>query len=172
MYTVDLISSNGLISKGDKALKKQKKPGRASFRRMVHTAVVLPPELIERLKKAGEAAGHGLSTEIRQLLHVADLMRTSQDQKTSRLLNDIRHLSEKIEGDVGERWHENGYAHAAFRAGVLYFLTRHGSPGETNKRPDAAADAPSDDPPEAVGRTHARLIAMSDQDRGDEDPPA
>ena len=136
---------------------------------MVHTAVVLPADLIKRLKKAADAAGHGLSAEIRQLLQVADLMRTSQDPKTTRLLNAIRHLSEKIRRDVGKEWHQHAYAQAAFRAGVLEFLERQRPQGEANKRPDASQEQQDDDPPETVGRTLARLFAISDQDVDDED---
>jgi hypothetical protein len=35
---------------------------------MVHTAVVLPSELIDQLKKDADASGQGLSAEIRQRL--------------------------------------------------------------------------------------------------------
>jgi hypothetical protein len=136
---------------------------------MVHTAVVLPRELLERLKKTAEAAGQGLSTEIRLMLQVADFLRTSQDRKTLRLLTGIRSLSEKLERNVGKGWHEDAYAYRAFSAGVLDYLARQKPSGEGNKRPDTAPEAPDDDPPEAVGRTLARLFPLSDEDLDDED---
>jgi hypothetical protein len=155
-------------------LKKRRKSGRSSSsKRMVHTAVVLPPELLERLRQDGEVAGHGLSGEIRLRLQTTYLFDAHKhhDRKTASLLSAIRHLSEMVERNVRKKWHEHAYAHAAFRAGVLDFLTRQKPPGEANKRPDAALEEPDDDPPEAVGRTLARVIVISDQDGLDDEDP-
>jgi hypothetical protein len=138
---------------------------------MVHTAVVLPPDLLERLRKDGDAAGHGLSGEVRTRLQITYLLADlkHEDLMTGGLLHAIRHLAGKIERDVKKKWHEHAYAHAAFRAGVLDFLARQKPPGEANKRPDAASQAPDNDPPEVVGRTLARLFAISDKDLSAED---
>ena len=58
-----------VLLSGGKALIKQRKKGRPrSENPMVHTAVVLPRDLLEQLRKDAEASGRGLSTEIRQRL--------------------------------------------------------------------------------------------------------
>jgi hypothetical protein len=140
-------------------LKKQKKRGRpAVTNRMVHTAVVLPTELIEKLKRDSEAAGRGLSTEIRDRLASTYVAQGFHDPKTDSLINAIKSLSEMIERDVRRKWHEHPYALAAFTAGVSDFLARHISPGDPNRRPDAPSEGPDVDPPDVVGRTLARHI--------------
>ena len=144
-------------------MKKQKKRGRpATPNRMVHTAIMLPIDLIEQLKRDSEAAGHGLSTEIRDRLRGTYAVQSSPDAKTDGLVNAIRYLSEKIEHDVHRKWHEHPYALAAFTAGVREFLGRHALAGDANKRPDAVPEAP-EDPPDVVGRTLARLFEISDE---------
>jgi hypothetical protein len=139
-------------------LKKQSKRGRPLLStRMIHTAVVLPPDLIENLKKDGQTSGHGLSTEIRERLRHTYLVQ-NRDPKTANLLDAIRLLAENIERHVRKKWHEHPYALAAFTAGVQDLLARHAVPGDNpNKRPDATL-AGANDPPDVVGRTLARLV--------------
>jgi hypothetical protein len=140
--------------------KKGKKKGRPpSSNPMVHTAVVLPRELIERLKRDASAAGRGLSTEIRKRLQLTyDLEGMPGDPEMSGLLRSIQTLAENLAGDLGKRWHQHRYALAAFKAGFAELLARHEPEGDERTRPDARLVGEPDDPPEVVGRIHARLI--------------
>jgi hypothetical protein len=87
---------------------------------MVHTAVVLPRDLLERLKTDGERSERGLSTEIRQRL-VATYGVVPRDAETTELVEFIQMLADSLGRDVG-KWHENEMAKAAFVAGLLEFL--------------------------------------------------
>jgi hypothetical protein len=148
-------------------LQKQLKKGRPrSENPMVHTAVVLPRDLLERLKRAADERDQGLSTEIRQRLLVyeqdrdlATLLR--RDQETDGLVASIKSLSDNLAGDLGVNWHEHPYALAAFKAGVAVFLARYKPEGDASARPDTRVVGEPDDAPEAVGRTHARLILFA-----------
>jgi hypothetical protein len=123
---------------------------------MMHTAVVLPPDLIERLKKDAKASGRGLSGEIRERLQ-----RTYQaeDPETNRFLRAVTTLGNYLERDLGIKWHLDAYALAAFKAGIATLLTRYLTDGNERVRPGWEEGDP-DDPPDVVGRTHARRIEM------------
>ena len=128
---------------------------------MVHTAVVLPRELLEQLRKEAAASGKGLSTEIRHRLQLVDAQKgidAARDPETQELVRIIENLADNLAGDLGKKWHEHAYALAAFRAGVTAFLARYKPEGDASVRPDTRVVGEPDDPPEAVGRTHARLI--------------
>lgn len=134
---------------------------------MVHTAVVLPPDLIERLKTDADAKGQGLSTEIRERLQLTYLLQGApSDLETSHLLAAIRKLSDMLARDLGARWYEHSYALAAFKAGVASFFGRYHLEGDERVRPDTEEGAgEDDDPPDVVGRTYARLIEIADYER-------
>ena len=93
---------------------------------MVHTAVVLPPDLIAQLKADAKKTGQGMSAEIRERLRATYLMQLSRgDLETGKLLNAVKHLSDFLARDLGKRWHEHPYAMAAFKAGVAALLARY-----------------------------------------------
>jgi hypothetical protein len=122
---------------------------------MVHTAVVLPQDLLKRLRTDAEQSNRGLSTEIRQRLQSTyDEEGPPTDPETRKLVASIESLAESLAGDLRKKWHESRYALAALKAGVATFLAPYQSDGDLNVRD---ADDPND-PPEVVGRTHARLI--------------
>jgi len=126
---------------------------------MVHTAVVLPADLIAQLKADAKANGHGMSAEIRARLHATYLMQLSRgDPETGNLLHAIKHLSDFLARDLGKRWHEHPYAMAAFKAGVAALLARYQPEGDESMRPDTLVVG---DPPDVVGRTHARLVGIA-----------
>jgi hypothetical protein len=141
-------------------LTKLRKKGRPrSANPMVHTAVVLPRDILERLKADAEAADRGLSTEIRQRLQLTyDLEGLPRDPETSELVEFIKNLADNLAGDLGKKWHQHAYALAALKAGVEAFLAQHQPEGDARARPDTRVVGEPKDSPETVGRTHARLI--------------
>jgi hypothetical protein len=54
---------------------------------------------------------------------------------------------------------------AAFKAGVADFLARYQPEGDERVPPDAQVIG---DPPDVVGRTHARLIGIAGREEEDE----
>lgn len=139
---------------------KQRKKGRPrSENPMVHTAVVLPRELLERLKKDSEASDRGLSTEIRQRLQLTyDLQGLPRDPETTELVDSIKLLADNLAGDLGKKWHQHAYALKAFNAGVAAFLAQYRPEGDESARPDTRVVGEPNDPADVVGRTHARFI--------------
>jgi len=148
-------------------LTKKKKVGRPrSEKPMVHTAVVLPPDLIAQLKTDAKKTGQGMSAEIRDRLRATYLMQLSRgDVETGNLLDAVKHLSNSLARDLGKRWHEHPYAMAAFKAGLTALLARYQPKGDENLRPDTQVVG---DPPDVVGRTHARLIGIAGHEEEDE----
>jgi hypothetical protein len=138
---------------------------------MVHTAIMLPRDLLERIRKSAERAHHGLSAEIRLVLQVHYLLTIPFDPKTSQLLDAIKTLSEKLDRDIGTKWHENAYAWAAFKAGVEAFLARNRPDGDESVRPGTPFAGEPNDPPDVVGRTHARIIGNIGKDDGEDYEP-
>ena len=140
-------------------MKKRKKGRPPSENPMVHTAVVLPRDLLGRLKRDAEASDRGLSTEIRQRLQLTyDLEGLPRDPETSDLVEAIKSLADNLAGDLGKKWHQHAYALKAFRAGVAAFLAQYQPQGDEGVRPDTRVVGEPNDPPDVVGRTHARLI--------------
>ena len=128
---------------------KKRKRGRPHAENpMVHTAVVLPRDLLERLRTDAKRSERGLSTEIRQRLANYDV----DDPETKSLIECIKSLANNLASDLGKSWHESEYAKAALAGGIMAFL------GPLS----AARDIPGHtDNPETVGRTHARLITAA-----------
>ena len=153
----------------------QRKRGRPrSEMAMVHTAVVLPRGLLDDLRRDAAAHNHGVSAEIRTQLELYDRARqreASGDVETKTLLNAIKRLSQFLAEDMGTEWHRHPYALAAFRAGVEALLARYHPDGDERKRPDTQGAGNPDDPPETVGRTHARRIQIEHHDEGTDYKP-
>jgi len=131
---------------------------------MVHTAVVLPKELLEQLRTNAEAAEHGLSTEIRERLYFAHSLQV--DPVTRDLIRLIKNLADGLAEDLGKKWSEHPYALAAFKAGVTEYLAQYHPKGDASVRPDNRVFGEPDDPPEAVGRTLARLFWKASRREG------
>jgi hypothetical protein len=136
---------------------------------MVHTAIVLPQGLLDDLRRDAAAHNCGVSTEIRTQLELYDRARQrerSGDVETKTLLNAIEQLARFIAHDMGTEWYQHPYALAAFRAGVEALLARYHPDGDERMRPDTHDASKPDDPPEIVGRTHARRIQIERHDQG------
>lgn len=114
--------------------------------------------------------GPGSATEIRDRLQTGYLLRARPDDpETSALLAAIRHLADFLARDLGKKWHEHPYALAAFKAGVASFLARYHPEGDERVRPDTRIAGEPDDPPDVVGRTHARHIGIARHEDEDEE---
>ena len=138
---------------------KQRKGRPRSESRMVHTAVVLPRELLEQLRKDAAASGQALSSEIRHRLQLVDAMKMMEalrDPETKDLVEMTENLANNLAADLGKKWHEHAYALAAFRAGVVAFLAQYKPEGDASVRPDTRIFGEPNDPPDVVGRMHAR----------------
>jgi hypothetical protein len=123
---------------------------------MVHTAVVLPRSLLERLKKDAEASERGLSTEIRQRLQASyDL--EAGDTSTVDLVQCIKALADELARDLKVQWHKQEFALKAFKAGIEKFLAPYYAEGRAPAEPQFVGH-PDDAPPEVVGHWHARRI--------------
>jgi hypothetical protein len=117
---------------------------------MIHTAVVLPRALLERMKKDAERSEHGLSGEIRHRLMLSYGSETDRgDPQTIDLAERIKMLADSLAVDLRRKWHESSYAKAAFIGGIMALV------GPTTLDRDIPGHT---DDPEAVGRTHARLV--------------
>jgi hypothetical protein len=121
---------------------------------MVHTAVVLPRELLGRLKEDAERSGRGLSTEIRERLKFTYVREGRPcDPETMEFGKFIKNLACSLAGDLGNKWHERKYAFVAFKSGVAELLARY----EPKDSGTYDINGHLDDP-QTVGRTHARLV--------------
>ena len=123
---------------------------------MIQSAVRLPRNLHERLKKAGGRRGMG--EEIRRLiqeaLDAADAER-SPDEITHELLDQIKDIARDLSIDA-PLWN-NRDAFEAFRAAIIVLLESHQPPSDAN--PEAVAKlkaAYGDEKPEVLGRILAR----------------
>jgi hypothetical protein len=146
---------------GDKHLKEKKKIGRPQLKDpMVHTAVVLPQELINYLKTTAEECGRGLSAEIRyRLQSQADLeKRLVADPVTTDLLHSIRSLADNLKEDMGEAWYRSADVLSAFTAGVTAFFAQFPLEAESAGAPERQALEGQDEPPDVIGRILARRI--------------
>ncbi len=138
---------------------------------MVHTAIALPRDLLERLRKDAEASDRGLSGEIRRRLQLTyDQEGLPSDPQTTDLVTAIKRLADNLAG-LGTKWHQHRYVLAAFKAGVALFLAQCQPEGDESTPPDTVSVfgelKPRDvsephDPADAVGRTHARFIMASE----------
>jgi hypothetical protein len=149
--------ANDQPSRG-KHLEKQGKIGRPrSESPMVHTAIALPRDLLDRLKADAAASGEGLSTAIRRRLQVVDSLRR-RSAETQDLIWMTEGLADSLAHDVGAEWHEHAYAMAAFKAGLLALLAQYKPQGDASVRPTVGAFGEPNDPPEIVGRMHANKV--------------
>ena len=123
---------------------------------MVHTGVLLPAALLQRLKPDGASSGRGLSAEIRYRLQ-ASYEQEESDPDTRRLIECTEALSESIARDLGVPWHKSAFGRAAMKAGFTVLIAEYDS--EDEKVPDAQwSGYPDEAPPDVVGQTHARLV--------------
>jgi hypothetical protein len=98
----------------------QKQRRRRTKPAMVHTAVVLPPEMIEQLKQSER----GLSEEIRHRLTVS-LDADKYDYRTRKLADDVMELSRQIAEQANHQWFNHPEVHAALVGAMQQYLEDH-----------------------------------------------
>lgn len=140
-----------------KLLKKRMKKGRPpSAETMAHTGVVLPNDLLQRLKGNGASSGRGLSGEIRHRLQIA-YEQEARDPETRYLVECTEHFADSLERDLNVPWHQTEFGRSAMKAGLLVLLREYDT--GSDKAPAAPwSGYPDDAPPEVVAETHMRLV--------------
>jgi hypothetical protein len=111
-------------------------------KRGVHTAVVLPPEMLEALR----SSEGGISDEIRRRLTLT-FEQDALDPVTRELQQAIAHVAATLRKDCDGPWHTSAYAYAAFNAAVTQRLKGYAPAGDVGL---AVRDLFGD--PETVGR--------------------
>jgi hypothetical protein len=132
----------------------EKKSRRRKGERGVHTAVVLPREMLELLRESGRARGMGVSEEIRDRL-AKSLFDDALDQTTRYFTGEIFELAKKVRRYFGGEWYADANAHAALVAAVEDQLASH-KPAATSAAATPGTTTPLADPPAVVGRVIAR----------------
>jgi hypothetical protein len=108
----------------------QKKRRRRSKPAMIHTAIVLPSEMIQLLKQSER----GLSQEIRHRL-TQSLVADEHDPRTRKLAGAVMELSRIIAEQAKHQWFDHPEVHAALMGAVHEYLVRYrpsieGTPAE------------------------------------------
>jgi hypothetical protein len=129
-----------------------KKKKRTSDKAMVHTAVVLPPEMLAALREQGALHGRAMSQEIRERL-AGSLFEEMRDAKTRQLAAEIVQLASEVLHDFKTHWHAEPRAHKAFLAAVADQIGSYEPPPTTSGSPDINDLS---DPPDVIGRALAR----------------
>src|SRR5262249_6459498 len=78
--------------------------------------------------------------------------------ETDDLIEMIEALAANLADDLGAKWHEHAYPLAAFKAGLLALLAQYKPEGDAGVRPRAGDFGELNDPPDVVGRLHAKWI--------------
>jgi hypothetical protein len=128
---------------------KQRK-SRRETKNMIQTALWLPRDLHEQLKKEG--GERGLGEEIRRRLQYAlNAADTPTDQITDEVLDQIRDITRDLSGD--DPWHANRFVHAVLKAAIDVLLSNHQPRGEGKPETKARLQALyGEQSAEAIGR--------------------
>lgn len=141
---------------------RKRKPTRET-KNMVQTALWLPRDTHEKLKKEG--GERGLGEEIRRLIHeameAADAAR-APDENTHELLDLIKEIADL---SLKEPWYADRFAFDVFKAAINTLLSSYQPSGEAKPETKAKFQATwGDENPETIGRMIAR-VAMHAQAR-------
>jgi hypothetical protein len=132
----------------------KKRKSRRETATMIQTAVWLPREMHERLRKAGGQRGMG--EEIRRLLEGSlEEVETPPDEITGELLDQVREIATDLSRDQ-PLW-VDPLTYEAFKVAVEDLLTSHKPSGEAQPETRAKFEATyGDEDPQRVGRMMAR----------------
>lgn len=117
--------------------------------RGVHTAVVLPPDLLEHLRRSDR----GVSEEVRRRVALT-FEQDALDAVTRELCTGLVDIAARLQVDYGKEWHASPDAYRAFVAAVVQRLTQYLPTPRTGV---GASDLlePNDEP-ETIGRMRER----------------
>src|SRR5450631_2151842 len=114
----------------------KKRKSTRETKNMIQTALWLPRDMHEKLKRAG--GERGLGEEIRRLLEASlDAAQAPSDEITSELLDQIKEIAELSLSD----WHADLFTFDVFKAAVNELLSSHqpsseAKPGTRSKLQD------------------------------------
>jgi hypothetical protein len=120
--------------------------------RGVHTAVVLPADVLDHLRKSER----GVSEEIRTRVALT-LKQDAIDPVTRELCQVVADTAATIIQNFGVSWHSNPKAHAVFVTALAEHLAGY-KPGPSGGVTDLLGP---DDPPETIGKMLARQVTFS-----------
>ena len=141
---------------------------------MIQTALWLPRDVHEELKKEG--GERGLGDEIRRRIRLSfDFEDTRRDKTTRELLGEIEQVA--LSMSLDEPWHANRFAFDVFKAAINELISSHEPSSEA---PETVAKLQAvygpDEKPETIGRILARVFISkrgraveptdADEDRG------
>ena len=134
----------------------KKRKSTRETKNMIQTALWLPRDLHEQLKKAG--GERGLGDEIRRLIQeamdAADAAQTP-DETTNELLSMISEIAQGLSRD--EPWFSNRFAFDVFKAAINELLLNHQPSGDAGSETGTKLKAIyGDEKPETIGRIIAR----------------
>jgi hypothetical protein len=127
----------------------QKKRRQRSKPAMVHTAVVLPPDMIEQLKQSDR----GLSEEIRSRL-ARTLFEDTFDQRTRELAIALMELARSVQDHTGQAWHSGPQAQETLEIALQTYLAAI--------KPTAESKAVFQDDAPTLGRAIARNFLQAE----------
>jgi hypothetical protein len=125
---------------------------------MVQTALWLPRDMLERLRKAG--GERGLGEEIRRLLQSSiDAAQTPSQEITSELLAQIKEIAEL---SLEEPWYTDRFSFDVFKSAINALLSNRQPNAEVRPETKAKFQAAwGEENPETIGRLIARLAIVS-----------
>lgn len=130
---------------------------------MIQTAVWLPRDMHEQLKKAG--GERGLGEEIRRRLehaqeHALAALEAPRDDITDELLAQIRDITRDVSCD--EPWHTNRFTFDVIKAAVNALVSSHQPSSDAKPETIAHLEAVyGDKNPEIIGRIIARAAIFA-----------
>jgi len=137
----------------------RKRKSTRETKNMIQTALWLPREMHEQLKKAG--GERGLGDEIRRRLQASFDYQQLGDANTHELLEAIQQIERNLSHD--EPWHVNRFAFEVFKAAInellsLYRPDSESQPGTMSKLQTMYGP---EEKPETIGRILARIAHQS-----------
>lgn len=142
----------------------RKRKSTRETKNMIQTALWLPREMHDQLKKAGGERGFGEEIR-RRLLASFSVEQSHGDQRTDLLLGLIKRVALNLSLD--EEWWANRFAFNVFRAAInelLSDLTTADPPRETIAKLQTRYGA--DEKPETIGRILARAVLVENAKEG------
>jgi len=121
--------------------------GKQKRSRGVHTAVVLPPDMLEQLRRSER----GVSEEIRRRLALT-FEQDAADPITRELHAGLANIATQLKQDFGTEWHTMQRPYEAFVAAVVQRLANYKPPQREEVAATDLLFAGPDGPPETIGR--------------------